>query len=137
MIAFTIITDTPARLRTQLIARGILLNQPGIVPAREGFEYVELDWPVPGFRAFSIKLVRAAKDDEIAGEKQDDRLQWQRTKFGKWITANGVADTVVIPAVTDDEGKVLKPERRFRARRVGTNFWLIREDDAAQFHAWL
>ena len=126
MIYFIILTDTPARLRTQLIARGLLKDEPGVVYAREGMEHVEIPSPVDGLRAYAVKIVREAEADEIAGEAQDERLIWQRTKFGKWILANSVAD----PLTTIDG-------RTLRTRRVGASFWLAREDDAALFHAWL
>lgn len=126
MIVFTIITDTPARLRNQLIAHGILKDEPGIVPAREGFEMVEIPSPVAGTRAASVKLIRDAEADEIEGEVQDDRLIWQRTKLGKLILNNSVADTL-----NTIDGRTI------RSRRVGTTLWLIREDDAATFHVWL
>lgn len=141
MISFTILTSTPAILRTQLIARGILQNVAGVVPAREGFEYAPVPNPIvttlavgtPGQGGyvppvmdtrlcFLVKLVRDAEADETAGEAITDaqgveRPLLLRTKLGKWVAANSVADTLI-----SADG------RSWPARKVGTNFWAVASD---------
>ena len=53
MISFTLLTDTPARLRNQLIARGIIKQDvdeqgrgPTLVGVRPGVEWVEVPNPI-------------------------------------------------------------------------------------------
>lgn len=129
-ISFTLLTDAPAELRTRLIARGILQNVAGVEPARDGFEHVEVPNPIAtslgppivmdSRRVFLVKLTRAAKDDEEAGEpiydaQGEPRSLLVRTKLGKWIAANSVSD----PIVGFHSGQAVS----YLARRVGTKFW--------------
>jgi hypothetical protein len=156
MISFTIITSTPAVLRNQLIARDILKEEivtaldgttsTHLVGVREGLEWVQVSNPIvtslavgePGDvgytpavmdtrRCYLIKIVRAAKANEIDGLQQEDvdvdgnvttRSPLLRTKLGQWIMNNSVSTTL-----TSADG------RSWPARRVATNFWITISDD--------
>jgi hypothetical protein len=137
MISFTILTTTPAVLRDQLIARDVInqVTQEGqtvLVGVREGLEWVEVPNPIltvlgpPAVRdtrrCYLVKLVRAAEDNECEGEPRDERALLLRTKLGKWIAANSVAETL-----TSVDG------RSWPSRKVGTNFWAVASDD---FGVW-
>lgn len=137
-ISFTLLTNTPAQVRTFLINRGILENVPGVVFAREGGEYVEVPNPIvitpdsnpadliddsvrDTRRVFLIKVARAAKADEENGEALNDaqgnpRPLTIRTKLGKWVMANSVSD----PITGFHNGVPVS----YPARRVGANTWL-------------
>lgn len=146
MISFTLMTSDPAELKTRLVARGILQNVAGVVPTFDGLEYVQVPNPIVAVlgavgpprvpltmdprNVYLVKLVRAAETDEMNGDAVNDaqgvpRLLWLRTKLGKWVFANSVAETIA-----GADGAT------FRTRRVGTKFWFIRDDDAPAFGVW-
>jgi hypothetical protein len=138
MISFTILTDTPIRLRDQLIARDIIMQTPqGLTGVRRGVEWVEVPNIIvttlavgtrgqPGYvprgmdprRCWLVKLAWEAE----ANEKEGGDGSILQTKFGQWVMNNSVADTL-----TSADG------RSWPARRVGTNFWLTISDD---FGVW-
>jgi hypothetical protein len=141
MISFTILTTTPAVLRDQLIARDVIkqVTQEGqtvLVGVREGLEWIEVPTPIKASgsgteldpyvadsrRCYLVKLVRTAEDNECEGEPRDERALLLRTKLGKWIAANSVAETL-----TSVDGK------SWPSRRVGNNFWAVASDD---FGVW-
>ena len=141
MISFTIITSTPAALRDRLIARDVIkeetftdldgVTKTRLVGVREGLEWAQVPNPIVTSlsprvmdtrRCYLVKLVRVAEDFECEGEARDERALLLRTKLGKWVAANSVAETL-----TSADG------RSWSSRRVGTNFWLVAADD---FGVW-
>lgn len=141
MISFTIITTTPVVLRNRLIERGIIKEEvvdgvTKLVGTRAGTEWVEVPNPVKASgtgteldpyvpatqRCYLVKFAHTAKDDETAGEPQDDRSLLLRTKLGKWIMANSVAFTI-----NSADG------RSWPSRRVGTTLWVV---DSPDFGVW-
>ncbi len=126
--SFTVLTDTPARLRTFLINRGVMQladdGQGGqvLTGTRPGMEFVEVPNPITidgvqdTRRTFMVKFAHEAE-----GEKADN--------FRDWITSN--SSPVTAPANYLIHGEPVGGALKI----TGENVWLIR-DQPERFGVW-
>ena len=124
-VSFTILTTDAKELRDRLVAYGWLTIKNGARIWKEGVEVAEVPNPIAGDlrRVFLVKIAHQALRDDTEGEQQTDaqgnlKSILLRTKLGKFVAANSIADTV--------DG--------FPARRLGTKFWLV--PNADRFGVW-
>jgi hypothetical protein len=146
--SFTLLTDTPGRLRTRLIERGIIetytdgrTGQQMLKGVRPGVEWVEVPNPIvvtpavgdPGTQnnpnpdyvpaVMDPRHVYLVKVTHDAEDDQMDGMPPGMTKLKQWIIDNSTADTI-----TSADG------RSWAARNINDNFWLI--PDTADFGVW-
>ena len=141
MISFTMLTDTPGRLRDFLLSRGIIKEeivegQATYTGARPGVEIVEIPNPIvtdpgsgepgePGFvpetrdtrRAFMVKLAYESESEKADG-------------FRNWVINNSTVATA--PANYTIGGEPVGDARKVNGEQV----WLV-HDRPERFGTWL
>lgn len=156
-ISFTVITDTPVRLRNFLVARNVIEERPvgsgnytGVLP---GMEWVNVPNPIqtapasgtpgevgyipPTYDNRSVFLVKfaheALADQEADGGMVDgdgnpvNQYDWSR--FGKWIKANSTI-------VTAPPNYLINGEPAGDAYKITDELvWLVR-DNPERFGVW-
>lgn len=129
-INFAIITDTPARLRDFLIARGIIeqFTDPAdgstqLRGTRPGMEWVRV--PNPIIRADATPDDRAVFLVKFAWESKDEK----EPAFRQWILDNS-------SVVNAPDGWTINGEPAGSARKItGQNVWLV-HIDPERFGVW-
>lgn len=142
---FVVITDTPGRVATFLSSRGIIQQVDGEwVGVLPGMEWVRVPNPIrtggtdeePTFdtrHVFLVKFSHESRDNEVDGDLVDAEgnpvNQYDWSKFGKWIKANGAF--VDAPA-----GWTVNGAPAGRAWKItGQPVWLVR-DNPERFGVW-
>jgi hypothetical protein len=154
VINFTVITDTPQRLATFLVNRGIIKQdaEGNYVGVRPGMEWVRVPNPIvtapgsgtpgqpgyvpPTYDTRAVYLVKFAHESEAADADGDavdangDPVnQYDRTKFGKWVKNNSTV-------VTAPANYTINGEPAGDAYKInGENVWLVR-NDPERFGVW-
>jgi hypothetical protein len=145
MISFAIITDTPARLATFLVNRGIIEQnaQGNYVGVRPGMEWVKVPNPIvtdpgppPVYDDRAVFLVKFAHESEalevdgpLVDEEGNPINQYDWSKFGKWVKANS-------SVVNAPVNYTINGEHAGSARKVtGEQVWLVHVDPD-RFGVW-
>jgi hypothetical protein len=143
MINFVVITDTPGRLATFLVNRGIIQDSPlgGFVGVRPGMEWVRVPNPIQtgvdgsgnpvmDTRAvFLVKFAHESADNEVDVDSDTSTNQYDWSKFGRWVKAN--SSVVTAPANYTINGEPAGDAYKI----TGQNVWLVR-DNPERFGVW-
>jgi hypothetical protein len=124
MISFTVITDTPARLASFLVSRGIIeQNSEGkYVGVRPGMEWVKVPNPI---MIDDAPDSRAAFLVKFAWESESEKAQ----AFRDWIVANS-------SVVNAPVNYTINGEHAGSARKItGEQVWLVHVDPD-RFGVW-
>jgi hypothetical protein len=145
MISFVIITDTPARLATFLVSRGIIEQKAdgSYVGVRPGMEWVKVPNPIvtdpgppPVYDTRAVFLVKFAHESEafevdgpLVDEEGNPINQYDWSKFGKWVKANS-------SVVSAPVNYTINGEHAGSARKItGEQVWLV-HIDPDRFGVW-
>jgi hypothetical protein len=145
MISFVIITDTPARLATFLVSRGIIEQKAdgSYVGVRPGMEWVKVPNPIvtdpgppPVYDTRAVFLVKFAHESEafevdgpLVDEEGNPINQYDWSKFGKWVKAN--SSVVNAPVNYTINGVHAGSARKITGEQV----WLV-HIDPDRFGVW-
>lgn len=157
-ISFTLLTDTPARLRNQLIARGIIetyidprTGQTMLKGVRPGVEFIEVPNPIvvtpavgepgqPGYvpavmdprHCYLVKMAWEAEGDETDGLQQDDVDPDTGRRTLRSLAARTKFGQWVV-ANSTPETITSATGQSWQARNINDNFWLVLTDDFGEW----